>query len=72
MPWTNGRGSKVTPVHGHLSESSQSLSSNQNGNAFEVVITARLVIERLKASKATGEALAGALFAGAGVPVGAR
>jgi hypothetical protein len=48
------------------------LSSNQNGNAFEVVITARLVIERLKASKATGEALTGALFAGAGVPIRAR
>jgi hypothetical protein len=46
------------------------LSSNQNGNAFEVVITARLVIERLRESQATGEALAGALFAG--VRVGAR
>jgi hypothetical protein len=48
------------------------LSSNQNGNAFEVVITARLVIERLRGSKATGQALAGALFAGVGVPLGAE
>lgn len=40
------------------------LSSNHNRNGFEIVITARLVIERLRQGQATGEALAGALFAG--------